>query len=131
MVGPGGHGVDLPVLAALFGTLCVAMVSVVIKKLSQTEAPISILFSFGIVSTVASALPAALVWPTPTPREWVLLALIGVVGTRSEERRVGKECVSTFRSPWSPSHLKPPLQQHVYTLHLHVLISNSERYHSH
>src|SRR3546814_11128695 len=23
---------------------------------------------------------------------------------RSEERRVGKECVSTFRSRWSPSH---------------------------
>src|SRR3546814_3744582 len=23
---------------------------------------------------------------------------------RSEERRVGKECVSTFRSVWSPSH---------------------------
>src|SRR3546814_19186515 len=25
---------------------------------------------------------------------------------RSEERRVGKECVSTFRSRWSPYHLK-------------------------
>src|SRR3546814_21071898 len=25
-------------------------------------------------------------------------------GTRSEERRVGKECVSTFRSRWSPYH---------------------------
>src|SRR3546814_18709064 len=25
---------------------------------------------------------------------------------RSEERRVGKECVSTCRSRWSPSHLK-------------------------
>src|SRR3546814_14789802 len=25
-------------------------------------------------------------------------------GTRSEERRVGKECVSTCRSRWSPSH---------------------------
>src|SRR3546814_19194110 len=24
--------------------------------------------------------------------------------TRSEERRVGKECVSTFRSRWSPYH---------------------------
>src|SRR3546814_11582021 len=24
--------------------------------------------------------------------------------TRSEERRVGKECVSTFRSRWSPEH---------------------------
>src|SRR3546814_17042153 len=26
--------------------------------------------------------------------------------TRSEERRVGKECVSTSRSWWSPSHIK-------------------------
>src|SRR3546814_15258929 len=25
---------------------------------------------------------------------------------RSEERRVGKECVSTFRSRWSPDHYK-------------------------
>src|SRR3546814_17947458 len=27
-------------------------------------------------------------------------------GTRSEERRVGKECVSTCRSRWSPYHSK-------------------------
>src|SRR3546814_16441022 len=27
-----------------------------------------------------------------------------VILTRSEERRVGKECVSTCRSRWSPSH---------------------------
>src|SRR3546814_9961773 len=27
-------------------------------------------------------------------------------GHRSEERRVGKECVSTCRSRWSPYHLK-------------------------
>src|SRR3546814_16954053 len=26
------------------------------------------------------------------------------IWTRSEERRVGKECVSTCRSRWSPSH---------------------------
>src|SRR3546814_18341419 len=26
------------------------------------------------------------------------------IGTRSEERRVGKECVSTWRSRWSPYH---------------------------
>src|SRR3546814_9786435 len=34
-------------------------------------------------------------------------ALVGVVSkelTRSEERRVGKECVSTCRSGWSPYH---------------------------
>src|SRR3546814_18856204 len=27
-----------------------------------------------------------------------------LLGARSEERRVGKECVSTFRSRWSPDH---------------------------
>src|SRR3546814_20607073 len=31
-----------------------------------------------------------------------LLVGIGHVAMRSEERRVGKECVSTFRSRWSP-----------------------------
>src|SRR3546814_17017155 len=29
---------------------------------------------------------------------------IGRIGPRSEERRVGKECVSTCRSRWSPYH---------------------------
>src|SRR3546814_13873832 len=28
----------------------------------------------------------------------------GLTGLRSEERRVGKECVSTCRSRWSPYH---------------------------
>ena len=28
----------------------------------------------------------------------------GIVKGRSEERRVGKECVSTCRSRWSPYH---------------------------
>src|SRR3546814_8723920 len=40
--------------------------------------------------------------PAPTP-----LALLGVAtrgGHRSDERRVGKECVSTCRSRWSPYH---------------------------
>src|SRR3546814_7075995 len=35
------------------------------------------------------------------------LRVVGVTGTngkRSEERRVGKECVSTCRSRWSPYH---------------------------
>src|SRR3546814_13788087 len=30
------------------------------------------------------------------------LAILGKQGERSEERRVGKECVSTCRSRWSP-----------------------------
>src|SRR3546814_1071682 len=41
-------------------------------------------------------------------RTWVLAAAIAIVATQalvlSEERRVGKECVSTCRSRWSPYH---------------------------
>src|SRR3546814_21004046 len=36
---------------------------------------------------------------------------------RSEERRVGKECVSTCRSRWSPYHYK---KKHVFTSTIHT-----------
>src|SRR3546814_12961963 len=36
----------------------------------------------------------------------VRFALHVLAGRRSEERRVGKECVSTCRSRWSPYHSK-------------------------
>src|SRR3546814_1579194 len=40
--------------------------------------------------------------PIPAPATGPLT--IAIVGLRSEERRVGKECVSTCRSRWSPYH---------------------------
>src|SRR3546814_18138322 len=39
------------------------------------------------------------------------LAYTGAAAGRSEERRVGKECVSTCRSRWSPYHSKKNKQQ--------------------
>src|SRR3546814_8628453 len=53
--------------------------------------------------------------PTTTPADWPgkFVARRFTKGddnllhpTRSEERRVGKECVSTCRSRWSPYHYK-------------------------
>src|SRR3546814_13911720 len=35
----------------------------------------------------------------------------GSTANRSEERRVGKECVSTCRSRWAPSHSKKKKQK--------------------
>ena len=40
----------------------------------------------------------------PTIKQNGLLGITGGVTARSEERRVGKECVSTCRSRWSPYH---------------------------
>src|SRR3546814_18556642 len=36
---------------------------------------------------------------------------LDLLGKRSEERRVGKECVSTCKSRWSPSHYKQKKKQ--------------------
>src|SRR3546814_11822269 len=57
------------------------------------------------VTVVASVIGLAVAWcvertDVPGRRLWRVLA--GV--PRSEERRVGKECVSTFSSRWSPYH---------------------------
>src|SRR3546814_16821877 len=38
------------------------------------------------------------------------LAAVPTRPSRSEERRVGKECVSTCRSRWSPDHYKKTLE---------------------
>src|SRR3546814_20038738 len=42
----------------------------------------------------------------------------GLIG-RSEERRVGKECVSTCRSRWSPYHTKKTKLYTYYYNHTH------------
>src|SRR3546814_12670790 len=52
---------------------------------------------------------------------------------RSEERRVGKECVSTCRSRWSPSHEQQTLNQNqktyttVYCENNHYIINNLKK----
>src|SRR3546814_19687129 len=43
---------------------------------------------------------------------WLLDRWLGTSPWRSEERRVGKECVSTCRSRWSPYHYKKKTIQH-------------------
>src|SRR3546814_14740826 len=55
---------------------------------------------FGRAAAVFLAVPLGLAGGVFT------LALTGINFSRSEERRVGKECVSTCRSRWSPYHKK-------------------------
>src|SRR3546814_12969127 len=42
------------------------------------------------------------------------------IAFRSEERRVGKECVSTCRSRWTPYHYKKTIQLHSHIATLHT-----------
>src|SRR3546814_14456146 len=58
-------------------------------------------FFAAVSSSFSSALPAL---KSAKVEENFDEALLYTVPLRSEERRVGKECVSTCRSRWSPYH---------------------------
>src|SRR3546814_12718186 len=52
------------------------------------------------------------------PKPWLVLSVVAAMDeARSEERRVGKECVSTCRSRWSQYHYKKKLSEKRHTPH--------------
>jgi drug/metabolite transporter (DMT)-like permease len=77
--GFGGASLDgAAVIVALGGALCSATAYVTVRQLSRDEDPLVIVFYFPLVS-----LPLAIPWMIPgavmpTPREWLVLAAIGV-----------------------------------------------------
>src|SRR3546814_19685533 len=59
--------------------------------------------SFGLFTF--TELTRSIAWVLEQPYDLARALLVnGFVQGRSEERRVGKECVSTCRSRWSPYH---------------------------
>src|SRR3546814_5787944 len=57
-----------------------------------------------VVIVLVAGLPAYVLVKLLTPGFYARKDTKTPVKTRSEERRVGKECVSTCRSRWSPYH---------------------------
>src|SRR3546814_15204456 len=69
-----------------------------LEKLTATEIDLAVLKAANIVQAFTQT--AQVIKSGELSRK---VSLKGVLVTkRSEERRVGKECVSTFRSRWSP-----------------------------
>lgn len=73
---PGGFH---PAMLVAVGAAVIFAFSLIIgKKLAATERPMTIMFYFSVVTMLASAAPAALVWQTPNLDESMLLAIVGV-----------------------------------------------------
>ncbi|POF28602.1 drug/metabolite transporter (DMT)-like permease [Roseibium marinum] len=80
MLRPDGEGlIDPFALSAIAGAACAGMVMIVVRILTRTDAPVTILtyqaFGVGLIMLV----PAALTWQAPTLVEWGLLLLVGIV----------------------------------------------------
>jgi drug/metabolite transporter (DMT)-like permease len=63
-----------------FGAFLGAVVVIGIKQLARTEPTRVIMFYYAVFNAAFAAVPAAWNWITPSPLEWPLLILVGVLG---------------------------------------------------
>jgi len=79
MLRPGSESFTLYGVLAVVGAAAAGIVMVVIRLLSRTESPSTIMFyqSFGVA--LVMLIPAVLFWKAPTLQEWFLLISIGIV----------------------------------------------------
>src|SRR3546814_15130607 len=82
-----------------------ALVADIVRSLRKTREQAQTTGVEALVGDVQCHTHAVVVTDAPGQR-WGDEQLLEVDASRSEERRVGKECVSTCRSRWSPYHYK-------------------------
>ncbi len=73
--------IHIAYVAGLMGGALAALAKVTIRHMSSTEPISRIVFYFGLISLIVSAIPMIWYWQNPSIREWILLILLGVFGT--------------------------------------------------
>lgn len=84
MLRPDLDGVDIALVAALGGSLLISFNIAIVRWLSSTEKPETIIFYFGIIGAALMATPAILVWRWPSTEGWMLLVGASVAGTLAQ-----------------------------------------------
>jgi drug/metabolite transporter (DMT)-like permease len=80
VVEPGVAPLSAGTLAALAAASLGAIVFLTVRQMSRTEASITIVAWFTIVSTLVSTLALPFVWKTPSPSDAAMLIATGVLG---------------------------------------------------
>jgi drug/metabolite transporter (DMT)-like permease len=81
MVRPGGAPFDLALAAALGNGFLTAWVAIMLKRLSRTERPETMVFYFGFFSALLTAVPAGLAWTWPSGWDWAVIVAASLAGT--------------------------------------------------
>ncbi len=84
MVQPGSMEFDPAMLAGLLAAFAVGAALVTVKLIVPYDSPVTIMLSFSIGTVLVSALPASLVWRTPTGEELILLMGLGIVASSGQ-----------------------------------------------
>ena len=98
MVRPGSEAFDPVALYAIAGAAGAGLVMVIIRLLSRTDRPITILSYQAILVGLAVAGPAWWFWVWPTPFEWALIAAVGVIS-------YGAQMLNIYAYKWGEASL--------------------------
>lgn len=79
MLQPGTDSFSIYGVMAVVGAACAGMVMVLIRLMSRTEKPVTILSWQAIGVGLVMIIPAIIYWKAPTPYEWLLLLGLGVI----------------------------------------------------
>ncbi len=80
IIRPGTSAFEPAAVLALFGAACIGITTVYVRKLTRTETNASIIFSFTVTTTAASALLLPFFWKTPGAVDLTALCAIGLLG---------------------------------------------------
>ena len=80
MVQPGPGMVESAAMIALVGTLCYAMASIYVRKLSKVDPSSAIVFYNTLTATIVTGAILPFVWVTPDFVDLLLMMAIGMVG---------------------------------------------------
>lgn len=80
IVKPSGEVFQVGSLVALVAAAGQATAVMTVRQLSRTEPPNTIVFYFTLSTTVIIGTLVPFVWQTPTPTQWGLLTVMGVLG---------------------------------------------------
>lgn len=103
MLQPGTQGFGLYGFYAVLGAAAAGMVMVIIRLLSRSDAPATILTYQAVGVGLVMAVPALLYWQPPTPLEWLLLATVGVVSYYAQ-------MLNIHAYKWGEASLMGPLE---------------------
>jgi drug/metabolite transporter (DMT)-like permease len=78
---PGTDSVSYFALIGLMGAALAALAKVTIRKMGDTESSVAIVFYFGLISTLVSALPAFHAWQPVPETAWGWILFMGAVAT--------------------------------------------------
>ncbi len=102
IIRPGFATMSIGVAYAIGAGLCYSFYALSTRKLAGSDPPLVTLFFTGLVGLTVSSCALPLVWVWPTPLEWGLMLLIGLVSA------IGHACV-IMASERAPAPLLAPL----------------------